>query len=93
MAEVIAFRPRQAAESGWGICPWSETFTEYDRKNLSLFARLLHDEAEGAGLFDLARDVFELSPWLKPQRVRAIVRSHLRRAHWVADNFFPILGR
>ncbi len=92
MSEVIAFHPRNAASSGWTPCPWSDAFSEYDRAHLSLYAQLLHDESEGIGLRDLARDVFGLSTWLNSQHALEIVQSHLKRAHWVADNYFPMLG-
>ena len=92
MSEVIAFQPREAICGGWTPCPWDDAFSEYDRANLSLYAQLLHDEQEGASLRDLARDVFGLSTWLNSQRATEIVQSHLKRAHWVADNYFPMLG-
>ena len=84
--------PCGAAETGWRTCPWSETLGDYDRCNIYLFARLLQDEADGADIFDMARDVFGLSPWLNSQYARAVVESHLRRAHWIADNFLPMLS-
>lgn len=92
MSEIVAFRPRSTTASGWEPCPWSEAFSESDRANLHLYARLLHDESEGAGVYDLARDVFGLSPWLNSQRVLAIVQSYLKRAHWVEEHYYPMLG-
>ena len=92
MSEVIAFRPRPSADPAWSACPWSEELSDYDRCSLYLYARLLHDESEGADILDLARDVFGLSPWFDSQRAFAIVQSHLKRAHWIADNYFPMLG-
>jgi len=75
----------------WGICPWTEQFSDYDRRNVDLYARLLHDESEGASEDDLALGVFALDPYRNRSRVLAILRSHLRRAHWIADTLFPML--
>ncbi len=76
----------------WGACPWSETLSDYDRAHISTYARLLYDESEGATEDDLARMVFHLNPCSNRPRVQRIVRSHLRRAHWIADTLFPMLG-
>ncbi len=106
MSEVIAFPFRGAGPKppvmhgpevlpdagAWEVCPWSETLTEYDKRNIGLFYRLMYDESEGASEADIARDVFGLSFWLQSQKARLIVRSHMRRAHWLADNVFPLLG-
>ena len=76
----------------WGACPWSEALSDYDRTRISTYARLLHDESEGATEDDLARIVFRLDPYVNRPRVLRVVRSHLRRAHWIADTLFPMLG-
>ena len=76
----------------WGSCPWSEALSDYDRIHIPTYARLLHDESEGATEDDLARIVFRLDPYVNRPRVLRIVRSHLCRAHWVADTLFPMLG-
>jgi hypothetical protein len=106
MSEIIAFPtseciPRHQvvlqpdtmpSDAEWSVCPWSDTLTDYDKRNIGLFYRLMYDESEGAGEVDIARDVFGLSFWLQSQKTRLIVRSHLRRAHWLAENVFPFLG-
>jgi hypothetical protein len=108
MSEVIAFRPRGSAAAHappqfeaegvdglwniWDVCPWGETLTAYDKRNLGLFARLLHDEAEGASEADIARDVFGMGARLNSRRARLMVRSHMCRAHWLENNVFPLLG-
>jgi len=75
----------------WGTCPSTPELSDYDRRNISLYARLLHDESEGAGEDDLARVVFGLDPYRNRGRVLAVLRSHMRRAHWIADTLFPML--
>ena len=74
----------------WRPCPWTAEFSDYDRSNIDLYARLLHDESEGASERHLAHCVFGFSQptW----RERAVVSSHLNRAHWIADTLFPYLG-
>jgi hypothetical protein len=74
----------------WGPCPWTAEFSDYDRSNIDLYARLLHDESEGASESHLAYCVFGFSQ--PTRRTRLVVRSHLNRAHWVADTLFPLLG-
>jgi len=76
----------------WGAPPWSEGLTDYDRQNISLYARLLHDESEGASEDELARAIFGIDPNRKRHRGRTIVQAHLRRAHWIADTILPLLG-
>lgn len=73
----------------WARCPWSDEITEYDRRNIALYARLLHDASEGALVDDLAIAVFRLGP---SPRAREVVRSHLKRAEWIADTLLPYLG-
>ena len=75
----------------WGLCPWNDELSDYDRRNIDLYARLLHDESEGASEEDLARDAFAIDPYRHRDRALAILRSHLRRAHWIADTLFPML--
>ena len=76
----------------WGFCPWSEELSDYDRAHIPIYAQLLYDESEGATEEDLARGIFRLDPFSNRARVQRIVRSHLRRAHWIADALFPFLG-
>jgi hypothetical protein len=58
--------------------------TEYDKQNIGLFYRLMYDESEVSSEADLARDVFGLSFRLRSKKARLIIRSHKRRAHWLA---------
>jgi len=76
----------------WGICPWSDELSDYDRRNIDLYARLLHDESEGAGEDDLLHGIFCLDPHRDRGRALAILRSHMARAHWIADALFQMLG-
>ncbi len=75
----------------WGPCPWSEALSDYDRRHIAVYARLLHDESEGASEAELARRVFRIDPHANRNRTQLVVRSHLKRAHWIADTLFPML--
>ncbi len=75
----------------WGACPWSEEFSDYDRGNIHLYARLLHDESEGADEDDLVRTVFGLDPHRNRTGALGILHSHLKRARWVRDKLLPML--
>ncbi|HTT98973.1 MAG TPA: hypothetical protein VMF58_13050 [Rhizomicrobium sp.] len=106
MSQIIAFpsrvrlpvsvpaRERQPVCDGpeWPVCPWSDAVTAYDIRHIDLFYRLMHDQYEGARETDIARDVFGIPVWFQSQRARAIVRSHMQRARWLAENVFPLLG-
>ncbi len=76
----------------WGNCPWTAQLSDYDRRNIDIYARLLHDESEGASEDDLVRGVFGLDPYRNRDRALGVLRSHLRRARWIADALFPMLG-
>lgn len=104
MGEIIAFPlsghalppdtcvPEASNDTEWRVCPWSDSVTGYDRQHIDLFYRLMHDAYEGATEIDIARNVFEINFWFQSQRARLVVRSHMRRAHWLAANVFPLLG-
>ena len=65
--------------------PWSEEITAYDEAHLMVFIRLLDARADGADFDEMARVVLDIDPQREPQRARAAVASHLRRAEWMAD--------
>ena len=76
----------------WMTCPWSETVSDYDREHLYLFSLLLDGETEGASRETMARIVFGIDPGRQPKRAALVVRSHLRRAHWLMRNGYPWLN-
>ncbi|MEJ0024482.1 MAG: DUF2285 domain-containing protein [Rhizomicrobium sp.] len=89
--------PAEAGESPvaairlWGPCPWSDALSDYDRRHIAIYARLLHDESEGASEAELAQEIFRIDPRANRDRMQRVVRSHLQRAHWIADTLFPML--
>lgn len=72
-----------------GLCPWSETVTEYDLNNLSLYVCLLDGEEQGASLEEMAEVVFKIDAQQNPDWARRVALSHLKRAQWMNDRMFP----
>lgn len=75
----------------WSTCPHTDTVTEYDRRNLSLYAILLHSEFEGGSVRHMAEVFFHIPFDRYPQRAVNVVRTHLARAHWMKNNVYPLL--
>jgi hypothetical protein len=73
--------------------PRSSSLTDYDRKHLALYMRLLDAAAEGADWTEVARIVFGLDPERDGARARAVHDSHLARARWMAAHGFRDLLR
>jgi hypothetical protein len=96
--QPTAYAPPHAPVQGaaihalWMACPWSESLGEYDRRNIFVFAQLLYWKSEGADEPELARLVFGLDFYRDKARALTVVRSHLRRARWIEENHFPMLG-
>ncbi len=85
MAQILAFpsSPRPVPQGR------TERPSVYDKRKIDLYARLLDEEAAGSSEEAMAREVLHLNP--RHGRARAILRGHLRRAHWVADTLSPLL--
>ena len=66
--------------------PENDFVTEYDRRHLKLYARLLDAEADGAPLADIMRVLFGIDAEDEPERARRLHAGHLGRAHWMAEN-------
>ena len=72
-----------------GLCPWDdENVTDYDRKNLALYACLIDGEEQGASLEEIAWVAFRIDPKRSHDWAIRVVTSHLRRAHWIAEHMF-----
>jgi hypothetical protein len=76
----------------WGACPWGDDVTEYDKRNLCLYGLLIDAELEGASAFDMAWCFFHIHPNRRPDRALRVVKTHLARAYWLKENFFPYLN-
>ncbi len=66
--------------------PTGTSVTDYDRRHLMLYARLLDAEADGAPLGEIVRILFGIDASNDPERARRLHDGHLRRAHWMTEN-------
>ncbi|MBV9840634.1 MAG: DUF2285 domain-containing protein [Sphingomonadaceae bacterium] len=63
--------------------PASEHLTDYDRKHLKTYLRLLDAAAEDADWREVATVVLGLDPTADPERSRRVHAAHLERARWM----------
>lgn len=73
--------------------PQSPSLTDYDRRHLVLYVRLLDAAEEGADWTEVVRVVFGLDPERDGERARSLHESHLARARWVAAHGYRHLLR
>ena len=65
--------------------PASEHLTDYDRRHLKTYARLLDAAAEQADWQEVAAIVLGLDPAAEPDRSRRVHEAHLDRARWMTQ--------
>lgn len=65
--------------------PECDSLTEYDRAQLKLYARLLDAEVDGAALSEIVLYLFGIDASREPKRAQRVHESHLKRAHWIAQ--------
>jgi hypothetical protein len=65
--------------------PESAELTDYDRKHLSAYLRLLDAAGEGADWREAVQIIFGLDPVDQPERARTVYDSHLARARWITQ--------
>ena len=68
------------------VAPFGHHLTEYDRKHVKLYARLLDAEADGADWREGVEVLFGIDPAREPDRARRVHDSHLRRARWMTQS-------
>jgi hypothetical protein len=73
--------------------PVSETITDYDRRHLATYLRLLDSEIEGADWQEAVRVIFGLDPVKDLGRAARVHASHIARAHWMTVNGYEALIR
>lgn len=66
--------------------PQSSSLTDYDRRNLAIYVRLLDAAEEGADWTEAARILFGLDPKRDGARARSVHDTHLARARWMAEH-------
>ena len=63
--------------------PGSEHLTDYDRRHLKTYLRLLDADADAADWREVAAIVLGLDPAADPERAQRIHAAHLARAQWM----------
>jgi hypothetical protein len=71
--------------------PSDDAITEYDRRHLVAYIRLLDAEAAGADWCEAAKIVLDLDPQADPEHARAAWESHLARARWMTTSGYAHL--
>ena len=64
--------------------PTETRFTDYDERHMALYLSLLHAKAVGASDDAIARDIFGIDAMSEPDRAKAVIESHHRRALWLS---------
>ncbi len=65
--------------------PESDGLTEYDKRHLTTYLRLLHAANEGADWREAISIIFEIDPDQDLVRAKTIYDTHLARARWMTE--------
>lgn len=71
--------------------PSGDLLTDYDRRNLKLYVRLLDAEADGAEWQEAVAVLFGIDPEAEPERACKLYDTHLSRARWMTEHGYKIL--
>ena len=71
--------------------PDSPSLTDYDRRHLKLYARLLDAQAAGATWEEAFMVLFDDTQSIPPERAKRIHEAHLKRAEWMTTTGFNYL--
>lgn len=71
--------------------PGGDQLTDYDRRNVKLYVRLLDAEADGAEWQEAVTVLFGIDPEAEPERARRVHDTHLARAHWMTEHGYKLL--
>lgn len=66
--------------------PSDDALTDYDEQHFAIYLGLLHARAEGATDAEMCRNILGIDPDLDPEWARAVLQSHLDRAHWLSTS-------
>ncbi len=75
------------------LAPSDDSLTEYDRRHVKLYARLLDATADGADRHEVVAVLFGIDAAQEPDRARRIHDSHLARARWMTHTGYKLLLR
>lgn len=73
--------------------PESPTLTDYDRRQMVTYLRLLDAETDGADWREAVSILFGLDPDREPGRARRVHDTHLARARWMTEHGYRELVR
>ncbi|MDX8492521.1 DUF2285 domain-containing protein [Mesorhizobium sp. VK22B] len=73
--------------------PTGDELTEYDRRHIKLYMRLLDAAVDGADWREAVKVLFGIDPDQEPQRAKRIYDSHLARARWMTHTGYRHLLR
>lgn len=73
------------------VPPADRSVTDYDRRHLTLYARLLDANADGATLHEIAKILFGIDADEDPDLARKLHDGHLDRARWMTENGYRSL--
>ena len=64
--------------------PTANAFTAYDQAHVAVYLSLLYASAEGTSEAEMCRDILGIDLAAAPDRAKAMLQSHLDRAHWLS---------
>ena len=73
--------------------PQGPALTDYDRRHVKLYVRLLDAESEGASWQEAVEVLFGICADREPERAKRVHASHLARAHWMTEIGYRQLRR
>ena len=73
--------------------PDGPALTDYDRRHVKLYMRLLDADSDGASWQEAVVILFGICPKKEPQRAKRVHDSHLARARWMTEIGYRQLRR
>ncbi len=74
------------------VPPQGDVVTEYDRRHMTQYMRLLDAAGEGANWQEAARIILGLDTQKEPERARLVHDTHLERARWLSSEGYRQLA-
>ena len=74
------------------VPPQGAVVTEYDRRHMAQYMRLLDAAGEGASWQEAARIILGLDTQKEPERARLVHDTHLERARWLSSEGYRQLA-
>lgn len=74
------------------VPPQGAVVTDYDRRHMAQYMRLLDAADEGASWQEAAQIILGLDTQKEPERVRLVHDAHLERARWLSSEGYRQLA-